>query len=108
MVTFLWPKTTARFVDGVGIAVSVDHGHVGIHSPHKAEMGRRWGSRLGPLAARPHGPQHLVLLLLLEDGPCPIVIEACVKTQLRPRQPSAAAARASRRRSRCCSAECPV
>lgn len=37
---------TQRFLDGVGMAVSFDHGHVGIHSPHKAEVGRRLGLKL--------------------------------------------------------------
>jgi sialate O-acetylesterase len=32
---------TQRFVPGTGMAVSFDRGHVGIHSPHKKDVGRR-------------------------------------------------------------------
>ena len=32
---------TRRFLPGVGMAVAFDRGHVGIHSPHKAEVARR-------------------------------------------------------------------
>jgi hypothetical protein len=31
----------SQALDGVSYAVSFDHGHDGIHSPHKSEVGRR-------------------------------------------------------------------
>lgn len=37
---------TQRYTDNVGMAVAFDHGHVGIHSPHKAEVAARLGAKV--------------------------------------------------------------
>ena len=54
----------ARTLDRVGFAVSYDNGHVGIHSPHKAEVGRRLALKVaqtayGESSAPADGPSQL-------------------------------------------------